>query len=89
MTLRPKILFSSGSIFIQRARGVGLTASFRTHFFIRITINPAALPHNISRGYYVPRVAVRAFIQLIYQPVNCIRVTIHPKTVPHNIRRGH
>jgi hypothetical protein len=58
-------------------------------YFIRVTIYPAVLPHNISRGHYLPTVTGRVFLQLIYQPINCIRVIIHPTALPHNISRGH
>jgi hypothetical protein len=67
---------------LLRARGWGLIANFWSHFFLRVTIYPAALPYNISRGHYLPEgVGYREGFLAIY----FIRVTIYP----HYINRGH
>jgi hypothetical protein len=33
----------------------GLQLIYHPIYFIRVTFHPAALPHNISRGHYLPR----------------------------------
>ena len=39
-------------------------------YFIRVTIYPAALPHNISRGHYLPGGLGGGGILIIFQPIN-------------------
>ncbi len=48
--------------------------------FIRVTIYPASLPHNISRGHYLPGVGGEGVYRLIFLTVNFIRVTIYLAT---------
>ena len=38
-------------------------------YFIRVTIYPAAFPHNISRGHYLPGGVAGGGILLIFQPI--------------------
>ncbi len=44
----------SNFFFTQEGREKWSTTNFQPIYFIRITIYPAALPHNISRGHYLP-----------------------------------
>ncbi len=57
--------------------------------FIRVTIYPASLPYNISRGHYFPGGWEERTYRLIFLPINFIRVTIYLMTLSHNICRGH
>jgi hypothetical protein len=45
--------------------GMGLTAIFQ---LIRFTIYPTALPHNISRGHYLP-CKINCFFRLLSRPL--------------------
>jgi hypothetical protein len=56
--------------------------------FIRATIYPAVLPHNIVRGHYLPRGGKRGLL-LNFQPIYFISFIIYHTALPHNISKGH
>jgi hypothetical protein len=67
--------------YLPRARGGGLTANFLTHLFYKGHYYPAALPHNISRGNYLP--------SKIYSLVlACIKADIHILSFCHDKARN-
>ena len=66
----------------------GLQLILKPVYFIRVTIYPATIPHNISRGHYLPREVGGGCFLLIFQPIYFIRVTIYPAALSHNINRG-
>ncbi len=59
----------------------GLQLIFKPVYFIRVTIYPATIPHNISRGHYLPREVGGGCFLPIFQPIYFIRVTIYPVTL--------
>ncbi len=59
----------------------GLQLILKPIYFIRVTIYPATIPHNTSRGHYLPREVGGGCFLLIFQPIYFIRVTIYPVTL--------
>ncbi len=75
MTLPLYIYFSSGSIQGQEEGGLQLI-SYPVHF-IRVTIYPAAEPHNIKTEVtFYPGGGVGGSLLQIFQTINFIRIFI-------------
>jgi hypothetical protein len=85
------LIFIRVSIYPWPGEG-GFQLICQPFYFIRVIINPAALPHNISRGHYLPGQWGEGVYCQIFETIYFIRVTTHYlpcslSTQYHNISR--